>query len=152
LIAGQGGETQWVKHGPNGRTFTIGTHSGMTHGPPLVKDPQPFSGSHFDITETNRQLLGAKEEHRGDNDISSNLTFASLPLTLLGRDVKSVMSQDLDKGYDLTDIQQDIDFIARHGGNPVALRWYEEGYDHEPTDTGPPLRTTATSAITVRQI
>ena len=31
---------------------------------------------------------------------------------------------------------QDIDFIARHGGKPVAWRWYQEGYDHEPTDMG----------------
>jgi phospholipase C len=134
LIAGQGGETQWVKHGPNGRTFTIGTLSGTTYGPPLLKDTQPFYGSQFDVTETNRQPLGTKEHD--DKKISSNLTFASLPLTLLGRDVKSVMNQDLDNGYDLPDIQQDIEFIARLDGNPVAWRWYEEGYDRESTDSG----------------
>jgi phospholipase C len=135
LISGQGGETQWVKHGANGRTFTIGTHSGTTHGPPLVADQEPFYGSQFDVTEINRQPVGTKD-HRADNFISSNLTFASLPLTFLGRDVKAVMSQDLDKGYDEPDIQRDIEFIARLGGNPVAWRWYEEGYDHEPTDFG----------------
>jgi phospholipase C len=52
LIAGQGGETQWVKHGVKGRNFTIGAHSGTTH---LVEDPQPFYGSEFDVTEMNRQ-------------------------------------------------------------------------------------------------
>ena len=30
------------------------------------------------------------------------------------------MSQDLDWEHDLPDIQQDIDFIARQNGNPVA--------------------------------
>lgn len=135
LIAGQGGETQWVKHGSKGRTFTVGSHSGTTHGPPLVEDPQPFWGSEFDITEKNREPQGTRE-HRADNYIASNMTFASLPLTLLGRDVKTVMSQDLDKGYDEPDIQQDIEDIASHGGAPVAWRWYEEGYDREPTDTG----------------
>ncbi len=135
LITGQGGETQWVKHGAKGRTFTIGAHSGTTNGPPLVADPEPFYGSQFDVTEMNRQPVGTKD-HRADNYISSNLTFASLPLTFLGRDVKIVMSQDLDKGYDEPDIQRDIEFIARLDGNPVAWRWYEEGYDHEPTDFG----------------
>jgi hypothetical protein len=24
MIAGQAGETQWVKHGPNGRLYTVG--------------------------------------------------------------------------------------------------------------------------------
>jgi phospholipase C len=135
LIAGQGGETQWVKRGPNGRSFAIGSHAGTTQGPPLVADAQPFYGSQFDVTKTNRQPAGAKDNYQ-DSNISENLTFASLALTFLGRDVTTAMSQDLDKGYDLSGIQQDIAFIARLNGNPVAWRWYEEGYDREPTDSG----------------
>jgi phospholipase C len=134
LIAGQAGETQWVTHGPNGESLSIGNHSGTTVGPPLVKDPQPFFGSQFDLAEMNRQPAGAKE-HYSDSNVSTNLTFASLPLTLLGRDVKAAMSR-VGPGNDLTGIQQDIEFIARQNGNPVAWRWYEEGYDREPTDTG----------------
>jgi phospholipase C len=45
------------------------------------------------------------------------------------------MSQ-ADSRQDLWDIQQDIDFIARRNGTPVSWRWYEEGYDHEATDSG----------------
>jgi phospholipase C len=134
LIAGQAGETQWVKHGTDGRDFSVGTHSGTTHAPPVVKDFEPFYGSNFDVTETNRQPVEATERD-ADNFIASNLTFASLPLTLLGRDVKTVMSQDLNKDFDEPDIQRDIDFIASLGKAPVAWRWYEEGYDHEATDT-----------------
>ncbi|HUB63304.1 MAG TPA: alkaline phosphatase family protein, partial [Methylocella sp.] len=57
-------------------------------------------------------------------------------LTFMGRDVKAVTQQDLDPKNDLSAIQQDIDFIARQNGNPVAWRWYEEGYDREPADSG----------------
>jgi phospholipase C len=134
LIAGQSGETQWVKHGPNGRSYIAGNLPGTTHAP-LVTDPEPFLGSQFDGTVMNRQPAGAKE-HYQDNDVATNLTFASLPLTFQGRDAKAVMSQDLDQKKDLAGIKQDIEFIARQNGNPVAWRWYEEGYDREPTDTG----------------
>ena len=134
LIAGQAGETQWVKHRQNGESLTVGTRSGTTVGPPILTDLQPFSGSQFDVTETNRQPAGAKKRY-SDSNVSTNLTFASLPLTFLGRDVKAAMSR-VDPENDLTGIQQDIAFIARQNGNPVAWRWYQEGYDREPTDTG----------------
>ena len=65
-----------------------------------------------------------------------NLAFASLPLTFQGRDAQASMSQDLNPGFDLPDIQQDIAFLAAQTTKPVAWRWYQEGYDHEPTDTG----------------
>jgi phospholipase C len=123
-----------VKHGPNGRSYIVRNQPGTTQAP-LVADPEPFHGSQFDSTLINREPAGAKEPYQ-DNDVATNLTFASLPLTLLGRDAKAVMRQDLDQKNDLADIEQDIEFIARQSGNPVSWRWYEEGYDHEPTDTG----------------
>ena len=83
MIAGQSGETQWVKHGPNGQTFTVGGHTGTTQGPPLVNDPQPFYGSQFDTTTVDRQPAGPKESY-ADSNIASNLTFATLPLTFQG--------------------------------------------------------------------
>jgi phospholipase C len=135
MMAGQSGETQWVEHGPDGQSFTAGNHSGTTQGPPSVNDPQLFLGSLFDVTETNRQPRGAAREDYDDSNISANLAFASLPLAFLGRDVKAAMSQ-ADSRQDLRDIQQDIDFIARRNGTPVSWRWYEEGYDHEATDSG----------------
>jgi phospholipase C len=135
MMAGQSGETQWVEHGPDGQSFTAGNHSGTTQGPPIVNDPQLFLGSLFDVTETNRQPRGAAREDYDDSNISANLAFASLPLAFLGRDVKAAMSQ-ADSRQDLRDIQQDIDFIVRRNGTPVIWRWYEEGYDHEATDSG----------------
>jgi phospholipase C len=52
----------------------------------------------------------------------------------MGRDVRKVTNQDLDRENDLSGIKRDIEFIASHNGNRVAWRWYEEGYDHERTD------------------
>ncbi|MGO9688725.1 MAG: phospholipase C [Syntrophobacteraceae bacterium] len=135
MIAGQSGETQWVKHGTAGQTFTVGSHTGTTQGPPLVQDPQPFYGSQFDTTTVNRQPAGSPRESYADNNIASNLTFASLPLTFQGENVSEVMKQNLNPGFDLPDIRQDIPYIQGLGTRPVNWRWYQEGYGLEATDT-----------------
>jgi phospholipase C len=134
MIAGQSGETQWVKHGPGGRTCRAGDHSGTTQGPPLVHDPQPFYGSQFDPTAGTRQPAGA-HEYYGDGNIASNLTFASLPLTFMGEDITRVLAGNRNPAFDLPDIQQDIPYIQRLRTRPVHWRWYQEGYDLEATDT-----------------
>ena len=135
MLAGQSGETQWVRLRPDGRAITGGNHSGPSQKLPIVEDPEPFFGSQFDQTKTNRQPKGAAREDYKDGNISANVTFASLPLTFMGRDAKAVTNQDLDPEHDLAGIKHDIEFISRQNGNPVAWRWYEEGYDHEPTDS-----------------
>ncbi|MFN6481322.1 MULTISPECIES: phospholipase C [unclassified Nostoc] len=134
MLAGQAGETQWVKHGASGKFYTVGSHSGTTQGVPLVNDPQPFYGSQFDTTTDNKQPAGTKESY-ADGNISSNLTFASLPLTFQGRDIRSVLAGNRNPLFDLTDIQQDIPYIHKLQTEPVNWRWYQEGYDLEPTDT-----------------
>jgi phospholipase C len=55
-----------------------------------------------------------------------------VPLTLAGRDAETLMNRDLSPGSDLADIKSDIPFVTGLGGTPVAWRWYQEGYDHEP--------------------
>jgi phospholipase C len=137
MIAGQSGETQWVKHGPIGQTYTVGANTGTTQGPPLVKDPEPFYGSQFDTTtEEYKQPAGADESYGNDN-IASNLTFATLPLTFQGKNVTRIMDQNLNTVFDLPDIQKDIPFIRKLNIKPVNWRWYQEGYDLESTDTNP---------------
>jgi phospholipase C len=134
MIAGQSGETQWVKHGPDGRLYAVGSHTGTTQGPPIVNDPQPFYGSQFDQTTDNKQPAGANEYY-GDTNIASNLTFASLPLTFQGKNIINVMAGNLNPEFDLPDIQQDIPYIRHLRTEPVNWRWYQEGYDLESTDT-----------------
>jgi len=134
IISGQSGETQWVKHGPTGRTFTVGSHTGTTQGPPLVNDPQPFYGSQFDTTKSERQPAGANESY-ADNNIASNLTFASLPLTFEGTNITAVMARNLNADFDLPDIKNDIPYIQNLKIKPVNWRWFQEGYGLEATDT-----------------
>ena len=150
MIAGQSGETQWVKHPgatskptDDGFTGTIsGTINGKTYsgtgttqGPPVVNDPQPWWGSEFDDTAANREPTSPKEDWRPSN-IASNLTFASLPLTFMGGWINWFMDQDRNPAFDLADLQKDIAFLSQLGGEPVQWRWYQNGYDHEPSDAG----------------
>lgn len=134
MLAGQAGETQWVKRGAAGSTVTANGVTGTLQGVPVVKDPQPFYGSQFDTTQTDREPRGSKWENYRNNNISENLTFASIPLLFAGRGITADMAQDRAPDVDLPDIKQDIPFIAARNGTPVNWRWYEEGYDHEPTD------------------
>jgi phospholipase C len=152
MIAGQSGETQWVKHpsetgrpaedgftGPISGTINGKTYSGTatTEGPPLVNDPQPWWGSEFDNTATNREPTAPREDWRPSN-IASNLTFATLPLTFMGGWINWFTDQDRNPAFDLIDVMKDIPFINALGGAPVQWRWYQNGYDQEPTDEGGP--------------
>jgi phospholipase C len=136
MIAGQAGETQWVKHGSEPRSVQVGEHSGKLQPPPLVIDAQPFYGSQYDTTQTDRRPAGAPTENYRDGNIAENLTFASLPLTMTGKNVEAAMRADRAPETDLPDIANDIPFIAAKDGAPVPWRWYQEGYDHEPYDIG----------------
>jgi phospholipase C len=98
VIAGQSGETQWVKHpgetqdptrdgftGPISGTINGKTYSGTatTEGPPLVEDPQPWWGSEFDNTVAGREPAGAAgKEWYNPTNIASNLTSRRCPLPL----------------------------------------------------------------------
>ena len=129
MIAGQSGETQWVKHPDK-----IGTSI------PVLADPIPFWGSALDTTPADsklRQPANTKRESSGKAGANTapNLTFATLPLTLSGKDLGTVTEADAAPGPDLADVSQDVPYIAKLQRPAVQWRWYEEGYDHEPTDS-----------------
>ncbi len=143
MIAGQSGETQWVKHGTAGQTYTgvngNPANSGTTHGPPINAGNEPFYGSLFDSTTVNRMPMSSSPyENTAVSNIASNLTFASLPLTFQGRNITSVMDNNLIPGFDLPDIQQDIPYIQHLRTKPVNWGWYQEGYDLEASDGNGP--------------
>ena len=128
MISGQSGETQYVKH-----PALAGT------GIPVIADPIPFWGSVLDATPADspqRQPANSARENQAPSNVAPNLTFASLPLTLAGGTLAAVAKADTQAGADLADVSRDVPYITGLGRPPVAWRWYEEGYDHEPTDTG----------------
>ena len=145
IIAGQSGETQWVKH-PTAANFTgtiSGTIAGTTYsgtattqGVPLVNDPQPWWGSEFDATTgAGRQPFGPNESY-ASNNIATNLTFATIALTAMGNTITATTAKDANASFDLADLSQDIPYIQKLNRSPVAWRWYQEGYNLESTDTG----------------
>jgi phospholipase C len=150
VLAGQSGETQWVKHpsltnkpadtgvtAPISGTINGKTYSGAatTQGLPLVNDPQPWWGSAFDDTVIKREPT-APLENWDPGNTASNLTFASLPLTMMGGWINLFIHWDRNPAFDLPDVQKDIPAIAALGKTPVNWRWYQNGYDLEQTDTG----------------
>ncbi len=135
MISGQVGQTQWVKHpsSSGGLAAKVGPNSATLNGAPVTKDCQPFWGSQFDTTRVGRQPAGTMEYYANDN-ISMNLTFATLPLTFQGKEVLKTMRGNLNPRSDLSDIRQDIPYIDHVGAAPVNWGWYQEGYDHEASD------------------
>jgi phospholipase C len=127
MIAGQSGMTQWVKH--PGLGLNINTTNAQL---PVVGDPQPFWGSALDLTVGKRQPT--ESGGAPSTNPSSNLTFASLPLSFMGNQIQSITANDLNPAFDLLDVQRDIEKIAGSPNGPVNWAWFEEGYDHEPTD------------------
>ena len=123
MISGQSGETQWMLHpdavSPGGRP-----------GPalPILTDPDPWWGSQLDKSGS-----GQPEPNPAARP-AINLTFATLPLSFMGSDVQHTTASDRDPAFDLPDIQDDIHKIAGHATPPTNWAWYQQGYDHEPTD------------------
>ncbi len=146
MVAGQSGETQWVKH--------PGATSAATYGSvavPITNDPLPGlpgAAAEYSGVASNPQNTTAtadtgaaagvpqrKNESGAATNVAPNLTFASLPLTLAGRTLSDVVSHDGNAALDLPDIQNDIPFITAQGNAPYAWGWYQNGYN---TETGLP--------------
>ena len=126
MISGQGGETQWMLH-PD--TATSGG-DGKAAVVPMVSDPQPYWGSPLDTADHLKQPQAVHPF----GGVSKNLTFASLPLSFMGSDIKRTTAADFDPAFDLPDVQQDIEKIAGHGVKAVNWGWFQQGYDHEIND------------------
>jgi phospholipase C len=130
MIAGQTGETQWVKHpdaiGPTA-AFNI----------PVTADQIPYWGSKLDTTTgPQRQPANTVHETSGINgsNTAPDLTFASLPMTLAGKTLAGTVEADT-RPADLADVQKDVPHITALGRQPYAWGWYEEGYDKEPNES-----------------
>lgn len=139
MIAGQSGETQWVKYPQLGANINT-TGAAL----PITGDPMPFWGSALDIFTPISQLQPTESgaPQAAFTNPASNLTFATLPLTLEGNQIENTLNYDQDPAFDLVDVQNDIKKIAGSSQGAVNWAWYQEGYDHESIDPS----TTATHA------
>jgi len=129
MIAGQSGKTQWVLHPELGSNLTT-TNAQL----PVTADPQPFWGSALDIFTPSSEKQPVDNPGGVSSNPASNLTFASLPLSFMGDQILNITANDWDPYFDLLDVENDITKIAGAGNKPVNWAWYQEGYDHEPTD------------------
>ncbi len=138
MIAGQSGETQWVKHGHDGhRRYAVGEQRRHDAGAAAGQRSRSRSGARSSTPPkptASRAGRRQGQENYANTNIASNLTFATLPLTFAGAGVAGRDGADRAPG----------DRPGRHPpGHPVhrlarrqagAWRWYQNGYDHEPTD------------------
>jgi len=126
MISGQAGETQWMLH-PD-QAATGGQGKGATV--PMLSDPQPYWGSPLDTANKDHQ----PQANKPFGGVSKNLTFATLPLSFMGDNIKQTTAADYDPAFDLPDVQDDIDKIAGHGVKAINWGWFQQGYDHEMND------------------
>ncbi len=129
MIAGQSGETQWVKHPELGANHT--TTAAVL---PVTADPQPFWGSALDVFTPPADRQPTEAGSPPSTNPASNLTFATLPLSFMGKDVFNITQDDRNPALDLVDVQDDLKKIAGDDNKQINWAWYQEGYDHEPTD------------------
>jgi phospholipase C len=107
---------------------------------PVVNDPGPFPGSSLDTN-------AVKPPYNFDENAANptlNLTFASLPLSFMGRDIEKIIANDPNPKADLLDVQNDIKKIA--SVDPVVnWGWFQQGFNandasdpYEPQGSGAP--------------
>jgi phospholipase C len=152
MIAGQTGDTQWVKHPANvnsqGTTTANGPGNGATGvalSLPNLTDTAPFPGSVNDTAATpppygpDEATNGANPNVSGTGQVFTSatpqitLTFASLPLSFMGSQIGTIIRADQHAATDLIDVKSDIQAIAVKNPN-VGWGWYQQGYGPEPFD------------------
>src|ERR1019366_1244770 len=91
MIAGESGESQWVKHPELGSNNTT-TNAQL----PVTGDPQPYWGSALDVLTPPGEKQPTESGAPGTTNPASNLTFATLPLSFMGKEIKNITASDLD--------------------------------------------------------
>jgi phospholipase C len=129
MIAGQSGLTQWVEH-PELASNVTTTNAQV----PVTADPQPFWGSSLDFLTPPSEKQPVDNPGGVSSNPASNLTFATLPLSFMGKNIGAITAQDNNPTFDLQDVQGDIAKIASDNIPQTPWGWFQEGYDHEPTD------------------
>ncbi len=141
IIAAQTGVTQWMLH--PAAAWWDANHD---LGEPVANDADPLWGSPRDPTAHKIAVNAHDFAGAHPYPIQLNQSYASLPLTLAGRSLPGVVTQDTRAATDLADVRQDVAAIGHGGHAAVDWRWFEEGFDHEPTDSVDPTDATGQHA------
>jgi phospholipase C len=118
IIGAQVGQTQWALH-PNDKSATV----------PLLVDDDPFWGSPSD--KSANPLPRNPADYPG-YDTASNLTYATLPLSMLLSTAGAVTSTDRAGATDLADVEDDVAFLSKLPRPAITFGWYQEGFDRNP--------------------
>lgn len=131
IIGAQSGQTTWALHPTDATSLP-------SLSIPLLTDNDPFWGSNQD-TSTNKMPTNPTDYTATSTyPTEPNMTFATLPLSMLLNTAKTVTAADPQAAADLVDVQDDVAFLAKLSQPAVGFGWYEEGYDQELSDgTGP---------------
>jgi phospholipase C len=144
LIAGQLGDTQWVRHPNNYDSYNItyGSPTAVSHTQytlPSVTDGAPFAGSASDSAAVKPPYGPDETSGEGPTTIGTpkagqeTLTFATLPLSFMGSQVGTITRADQHAAFDLIDVAADMQAVAVKDPN-VPWGWYQQGYGPEPFD------------------
>ena len=123
LIAAQTGQTQWARHADEQVAA-----NGVGPGVPVVNDLPPAFGPYGNGSNP---LPG---------DAQDDLTFATLMLTLSGREAPNAKKDD-------DDIKDDVQDLAHLGHPAVPWGWYQEGFAFKPGSTTSPAYVTHHNAL-----
>ena len=143
MIGAQTGDTQWVLHPDNYDSYSItyGSPTAVSHisyTVPNLTDAPPFAGSASDDAAVKPPYGPDESSGQGATTIGTpkagqeTLTFASLPLSFMGKQIDSIMSSD-QHAFDMSDVGQDMKVIGVKDPS-VPWGWYQQGYGPEPFD------------------
>ena len=130
IIGAQAGDTELALH----PEFAAPGDGSKGAGLPVQDDADPHWGSPQDVSA--RPHVPANPADFPNYAVQDNLTYATLPLTLAGGTLATIVQFDADPAYDLIDVNGDIRAIVADGAPRVPWGWFQEGYDSEPTDGG----------------
>ena len=130
IIGAQSGQTQWALH----PTQAFSGNGASSPGVPVVNDDNPLWGKSLVPSDVPPLVPVNPGDTTTAATAQLNLTFATLPLTLAGENLKHLTKSDRDPAGDLGDVEDDVEFIHQLHNEAVPFGWYEEGYDKEVTD------------------
>jgi len=131
IIGAQTGQTQWV------------FHPDLSADVPVFNDNDPFWGSPSDKSANPLPVNPTDFPGFGTQ---VNLTFATLPLSMLLNAASTVTSADPTASTDLADVKDDVALLSKLTKPAVSFGWYEEGFDKEVSDNEGPTDANGTHA------